>query len=312
MANTKITDLSELAAMPAADDLLVLVDVSDTTMAASGTDKKIRPLWLPLDYGLCQGRLTTETGVPVSTADRTAQGTIYFTPYNGNLVWLYDGSRWVPFRFTERSLSLTLTSGKNYDVFLYNNAGTLTLELSAAWTNDTTRADALTTQDGIPVKSGATTRRHLGTIRASGTNTTEDSEAKRFVWNRYNQKGRSLRKSAAGAQHDYTSTSTWRYWNNDATNIYAFVVGSTDETVRIDVSAWIFTSAVNIFGRVAAQLNWVSGAPTTYIAKANATGKYGASEQVQPTLGYNYVSIIQLGGTTATFTTTLGGGMVMQ
>lgn len=42
MADTKISGLSELAAQPAADDLAVIVDVSDTTMAATGTDKKIQ------------------------------------------------------------------------------------------------------------------------------------------------------------------------------------------------------------------------------------------------------------------------------
>lgn len=41
MADTKITDLAELAAAPAAADELVLVDDSDTTMAASGTNKRI-------------------------------------------------------------------------------------------------------------------------------------------------------------------------------------------------------------------------------------------------------------------------------
>jgi hypothetical protein len=85
--------------------------------------------------GLCQGRLTTESGVGVSTSDRTSQSTIYFTPYLGNRVALYSGSAWAEYTLTERSLALSgLTSGKNYDVFLYNNSGTLTLELSAAWT----------------------------------------------------------------------------------------------------------------------------------------------------------------------------------
>lgn len=41
MADSKISALTELSAAPASGDLLVLVDVSDTTMAASGTDKKI-------------------------------------------------------------------------------------------------------------------------------------------------------------------------------------------------------------------------------------------------------------------------------
>ena len=42
MPESKISALTELAAAPADGDLFVLVDVSDTTMAATGTDKKIQ------------------------------------------------------------------------------------------------------------------------------------------------------------------------------------------------------------------------------------------------------------------------------
>lgn len=41
MANTKITALDEIGATPAATDVIPIVDVSDTTMAASGTTKKV-------------------------------------------------------------------------------------------------------------------------------------------------------------------------------------------------------------------------------------------------------------------------------
>jgi len=41
MADTKITALTALTAADPANDVLPIVDVSDTTMAASGTTKKI-------------------------------------------------------------------------------------------------------------------------------------------------------------------------------------------------------------------------------------------------------------------------------
>lgn len=41
MADTKITNLTTLAAIPANNDWLTVVDVSDTTMSAQGTNKKI-------------------------------------------------------------------------------------------------------------------------------------------------------------------------------------------------------------------------------------------------------------------------------
>jgi len=198
------------------------------------------------------GRLTTESGVPVSTSDRTAQGTIYFTPYNGASVYLYNGTDWDRYTLTERSLALTATSGKNYDVFLYSNSGTLTLELSSAWTNDTTRADALALQNGLYVKSGATTRLWLGTIRASGANVTEDSGGgtttqvggKRFVWNAYNQVQRWLRVIDTADSWAYT-TDTWRVANGATAplNCVEWVTGDAAMQTVVDVRATVNVSA---------------------------------------------------------------------
>lgn len=41
MADTRISDLTALAVTPASNDLVALVDVSDASMAPSGTTKKI-------------------------------------------------------------------------------------------------------------------------------------------------------------------------------------------------------------------------------------------------------------------------------
>ncbi len=83
--------------------------------------------------GICNGRLTLSSGVPVPTADVLAATSLYFTPFRGNQVALYNGSAWALFPFTERSLSLSgLAANTPYDIFLYDNAGTLTLE-AVAW-----------------------------------------------------------------------------------------------------------------------------------------------------------------------------------
>ena len=140
------------------------------------------------DISLCQGRLTLESGVAVSTSNQTAKTTLYFTPYNGNQIALYNGSAWIMRSFTETSLSLSgYTADTNYDIWAYDNAGTLALA-STAWTNATTRATALALQNGVYVKSGDATRRYLGTIRTTATaGQSEDSASKRFVWNYYNR-----------------------------------------------------------------------------------------------------------------------------
>lgn len=63
--------------------------------------------------GFSQGRLTLTTATPVTTADVTAATTVYFTPYNGDLVTLYDASVWKTIRFTEKSIGVTNTQNAN-------------------------------------------------------------------------------------------------------------------------------------------------------------------------------------------------------
>lgn len=156
-----------------------------------------------------EGRLTLSTGVPVTTNDVIAATTLYYTPYNGNRIALFDGtSAWTQIAFTERSIAIPSTTNTNYDVFVYNNAGTATLELTA-WTNATTRATALTLQDGVYVRSGATTRKYIGTIRTTSTSgQCEDSAKSRLVWNLYNQTYRSI-ECKQTTNHYYT-LATWR------------------------------------------------------------------------------------------------------
>ncbi|MDL1889736.1 hypothetical protein FBQ96_09180 [Nitrospirales bacterium NOB] len=83
--------------------------------------------------GICDGRLTLSSGTPVPTIDVLAATTLYFTPFQGNQVALFDGAQWALFPFTERSLDLSeLAANTLYDIFLYDDAGTLTLE-AVAW-----------------------------------------------------------------------------------------------------------------------------------------------------------------------------------
>jgi hypothetical protein len=186
--------------------------------------------------GRCDCRLTLTSGTEVTTSDVTAAGTIYLTPSGGNQLSTFNGSTWDLDAFTEVSLALTVTSGTNYDVFVYRNGLTPTLELTA-WTNDTTRATALTKQDGVYVRTGATSRMYVGTIRASGSNTTEDSTAKRFVWNYYHRVSRPLRKLESTDSWTY-NTATYQQANNSTANQVEIVVGLVEDAVTVRVAAW--------------------------------------------------------------------------
>lgn len=254
-------------------------------------------VWLSLSAGgdkyPMEFRLTLESGVPVSASDQTAKTTMYCTPYKGNQIALYDGvSAWTTYTSAQFSLALgTLTSGKNYDVFCYNNSGTPTLEFTG-WTNDTTRATALTTQDGVYVKSGATTRRYLGTFRTTATTTTEDSDTKRFVYNYYNRVNRRVYIHPTGA-HTYT-TAAWRYWNNDSTNKVEFIIGVLEDAITMQAQGDLNPSAAGVTGILAVGLNTTDGAGQPTFRNDNAETVVAATLGMGfPSLGYNYLAFLE-------------------
>lgn len=183
-------------------------------------------------------RLTLTAATPITTTDVTAASTVYFTPYLSNEIALYDGSSsWTVRSTAEVSLALgTLTSGKNYDVFAYWTGTAVALELSAAWTDDTTRSDAVSRQDGVFVKTGATTRRLVGTVRTTSTTTTEDSIAKRFVSNMDNRQPRRVAVFDSTDTWTY-GTATWRAARGQSGNSIQFVDCRGDTYAKFRVTA---------------------------------------------------------------------------
>lgn len=227
------TSTSTWAFLAAYDGMTVFNKASDTTLTWFDATGDWRPQW-PYQ-ATCQGRLTLESGVPISTSDQTAKATLYFTPFRGNAISLYVNGGWALRTFTEKSLSLSgYTTGKPYDIFAYDNAGVVAIE-SLVWTNDTTRATALAYQDGIPVKSGDATRRYLGTIYTTATGQTEDSAAKRMVWNYWNRVERVMRKFDTTATWSY-STAAWRQARGDSSNQVEFVIGLSEDVVAVSLT----------------------------------------------------------------------------
>lgn len=183
-------------------------------------------------------RLTLTTATPVTITDVTGATTVYLTPYISDEIALYDGvASWTVRSTVEVSIALgTLTSGKNYDVFAYWTGTAVALELSAAWTSDTARSDAVAQQNGVYVKTADKTRRLVGTFRTTSTTQTEDSKAKRFLWNANNRVPRTLSVVEATSSWTYNSA-TFRQANGAATNQVEYVSGDAGLFLEADVAA---------------------------------------------------------------------------
>ena len=266
------------------------------------------PVTLPdvLRYSPC-GRLTLTSGSPVMTANVTGATSIYYTPYIGAIIPIYDGSIMVPVVFSELTNTTTnnttnpaaCTTNSNYDLFVWLNGTTVTLSRGPAWTSDTARGTGagttelervqgvLTNKVAITNGPGANRGTYVGTIRTDGSSqanwhvggiAASGTAALLNVWNYYN------RISVSGLIGDTTdtwtyTTATWRPANNSNTMRASFVQGVQEEGFSADyVTVASNTGASNYF-YVSIGLDSTS-APSGYyvLASAPAAG-YGVIVQ---------------------------------
>ena len=261
------------------------------------------------DISTVDGRLTLQSGTSVPSSNQTAKTTIYFTPHKGNQIAVYDGTSWSKKSFSEISLSLSgYAADTNFDIFIYDNSGTLTLE-STAWTNNTTRATALTTQNGVYVKSGATTRRYLGTIRTTATTgQCEDSTIRRFVWNYYNREIRIMSGylDEGGGSHTYSGGS-WRAYNN-STSVTTSNGGTRVELViGINSPIHFHVNAQNKYGFTGISYDTTTSITTNAVIHDGTNTGSGmrstASDIYNLSAGFHYLQVVEnsVSTNTATF-----------
>jgi len=249
------------------------------------------------------GRLTLTSGTPVTVSDVTGATSIYYAPFIHNKVLLWDGSVWRPITFSEITLALgTITSGLPYDVFAYISAGVLALE-KLAWTNGTTRATGISIQDGRYCKTGDKTRLYLGTFYTTSTTTTEDSAAKRLLFNMYNRTLRKLKVVDTTNSWTYSTTS-WRAWNNSNANRVEVMVGLADSVIDVNFNGLGSNSAGFSFGfGIGIDSITVNSADTYTAAGSSGSIVFGQAAYDDPlSVGYHYIQALEQGGGSGTTT----------
>lgn len=257
---------------------------------------------------MCEFRLSLTSGVPVTTSDVTGATTVYLSPYKGNRIALWDGTAWHMRTSAEVGLLLGgLTSGFPYDIFAYDNAGVVTLA-SRIWNDATNRNPifALTQLNGVLVESALPIRRYLGTIVATGVASTEDSLAKRYVWNYYNRVRRPMRAVDTTNSWNYTLT-TIRQANAAAANQLNFVVGVQEDVVSADILAAAFNSggAVNVGVGIGLDTTtaFTSGCLLPFAnPAAGVAAMLSASIKVYPAEGKHFLSWNEYSGAAGTTT----------
>jgi len=285
-----------------------MIGVADTSSSVLLDNAYPAPDSAPQWRHLAGGRLTLENGVPVSTTNQSAKATIYYTPSSSTSIALYASSVWVLRTFVETSLSVAACSAsKPYDVFAYDNAGTLALE-QVVWSSTSTRATAITTQDGVRVKTGDATRRYLGSYQCdSGGGTTSDTLASRGVWNNDNRVQRPLEIAEGTASWSTTGSSSWASTHALATNRVNAMIGWADTPVWLDAGlTFITTGNTSMYatgiGYDSTSSPLALGARSAAYGGAGATPLVGASHRVlhQPDVGYHAWYWLEYSGAAST------------
>ena len=255
---------------------------------------------------LPQGRLTLVTGVPVMTSAQTGKTTLYYTPYVGALIPIYNGTAWTLAQMSSDLSNVTtnsatgnagpaaVTTNSNYDLFIWSNSGTLTLTRGPAWTSDTARGTGAGTtqiamQNGIWTNAVAITNgpsanqgTYVGTVRSDGSSQLNwqpggaavgGTAALLNVWNAYNRVDMRGLVQDTTANWSYT-TATWRAADNSNGNRVSFVMGTQEDTFEAQYIAVTYNSSTG------QPLNGVNFDSTSATPTGLLGNYYGASTGV--------------------------------
>lgn len=333
MADKLISSLT--AATSIADaDWIVIETAAGNSRKVSGADSKssMSPPTIP------EGRLTLVSATPVLTSDQTAKTAIYYALYLGDRIPIYDGANWDNTTFTELTLNLDTTnhaSGSVYDVFVWNNSGTVSIGTGPAWTSSTGRGTGAGTTE-LQMKNGIWTNKVTITLKnGAGAGTTGvAANTATYVGTFYatanGQTGMAFQPAAAGGgtnnilglynaynrikataicRDNTTSwtyaTASWRASDNSSSNRISFVDGLAQSPIvaqftQVNTTS---TSANNV--AIGTNLDSTTSTPKAVGAQGStAVISVTAKEPYLPVLGFHYVSAVEY--TTAATSTYYG------
>jgi len=294
------------------------------------------------------GRLTLTSGAPVlGSSSVSGANTVYYTPYIGNMVPVWNGTIWVPTVFSEVS-QLTTDATKSpaaaainslYDIFVWSDAGTIRATRGPAWSSQTARGTGagtteLTRSAGLIVNKYAVTNGpaasyglYVGTIFCGGSAAVDWVPAPTaanggaycalLIWNMFN------RDEALASVQDNTSytltASGYRAAHGSTNNRIYFVTGFAEDAIAISYNSLTTTAATaGSYTQVSLGLDSASSQINGQFAQNNTT--QNASQAISqnlslsaaPQLGWHYVQAIEQGDGSHANTFNSGSNALLQ
>lgn len=271
-----------------------------------------------------QGRLTLTTAVPVLTSTVSGATTVYYTPYLGRMVPLYNGAYWKTHDIggelsqatTDNTKSpAAVANNSNYDVFVWKDGATYRATRGPAWSSDTSRGTGAGTTElervnGILVNKQAITNgpaaqrgTYVGTIRSNGSaaidwiyGVTGDTPtaAKFMVWNMYNRTNVSTIFGDSTNSWTY-GTNTWRSANASTNMRVSFVTGLKEDDFSFAYNQMIFGDGTN-FGNIGLGVD-VTNAASGIVPQGSSLNTLALSVVAQfegSFLGSHFVQAIEI------------------
>lgn len=241
------------------------------------------------------GRLSLTSATPVTTSDVTGATTVYYVPYKSDKVPLYDGAGWALYSIATELSQTTADTTKspaavannsNYDMFIWNDSGTLRLSRGPAWSSGTSRGTGAGTSElervngrlvnKVSISNGPAAQRglYVGSIGSDGSAQINDSGALRFVANAYHWLPRPMKVVDATNSWNYT-TDTLRQANGSAANQLGFLVAQPEMRAHAEVVATAFNGS-----NVAAAVG--IGLDSTTVDSSDAKGPGAAAADATP------------------------------
>ena len=277
-----------------------------------------------------QGRLTLTAAVPVLTSDVPTGTTVFYTPYVGRFVPLWNGTSWTMTDIGGELSQATTDTAKspaacaansNYDLFVWNDSGTLRCTRGPAWTSDTARGTGagtteLTRVQGLLVNAndirtnpsatnGPAAQRgtYVGTVRTNGSSQVEfrfggsasgGSAALLSVWNAYNRRLLVAQVKDSTSSWTYAST-TVRSSNNSANNRVSFLHGLQEDetTATFACGAYISTTQQARIGIGVNSTTTITGALSDIYASGAAIQVFMGASNSSKALGWNYFQALE-------------------
>jgi hypothetical protein len=198
------------------------------------------------------------------TTDVSNSTSIFYTFYKHDRVPIYNGTAWTQTQYTELTNTTTdatvnpaaVVANSNYDLFVWDDGGTLRLGRGPAWTSNIARGvgvgtTELTRVQGVLVNANAITNgpaaqrgTYVGTVRSDAGSVIDwelggvavgGDPGFLYVWNMYNRVNVEVKVTDSTASWFYGGVfAVWRATNTSTANRVSIVLGLVEDNVEAD------------------------------------------------------------------------------